>query len=311
MTEPNKIPVLLWLYNTELYQEFVELLIPLKKHIHIYLGLCDTTQYSEALSVFRSEFHHELSVEWYPNEGADVLPFLYQLEHIAHKNYRILIKIHSKKSFWGYKQHVNWRSVLLNDLLNPSMFFCGVRQLLNRTEVMLGPRGLLYRNNEYTNSEKIKQICNELKMSFSSKQKLFIGGNMFMAKKHVFDVILKHKDYLYPLLQQEKGKIDDSFQGTYCHSLERIFGYLAQRLGGITYVFNDKTIILSPKSKLHRLHLIKLYNNYCYLEENPNIYGYIEASDHEQTVIKWFNQDQPNIQTYTNCNNKLINYAYT
>lgn len=309
--EQNKIPVLLWLYNTELYKEFIDLLIPIKQHIHIYLGLCHTTAYQESLSAFRSEFKDQLTTEWYDNAGADVLPFLYQLDSIKNTNYQFIVKIHSKKSCWGYKQHVNWRSVLLNDLLCATTFTCGIRQLLRRSATMLGPKALLYHNNEYTNKEKIKEVCNKLNLQFSAQQKVFIGGNMFMAKKNIFNIILKHKEYLYPLLQQEKGKIDDSFQGTYCHSMERIFGYIAQQNGGITYPFNSKTIILSPKSKSHRLHLIYLYNNYCYLEENPNIYGYIESASPTATIIKWLHKDQPITQTYTYCNHKLINNAYT
>ena len=41
--------------------------------------------------------------------------------------------------------------------------------------------------------------------------------------------------------------------------------------------------------------MIKLYNNYCYLVEDPNVYGYYNESE---SSITWYHLDKATKQTY-------------
>ena len=84
--------------------------------------------------------------------------------------------------------------------------------------------------------------------------------------------------------------------------------------------YNNKTIcgapcktqiIINPRLKTRRLHLIKLYNNECYIQENPDIYGCILDDNDNHMEISWKNQNQSIIKLYKKLSNKyLINYDY-
>ena len=66
-------------------------------------------------------------------------------------------------------------------------------------------------------------------------------------------------------------------------------------------------IMLNPKLKRHRLHLVKLYNNNCYIQENPNVYGQILAEDDKEIEIAWLNVLDSPSQIYTKYPKYLLN----
>ena len=99
-----------------------------------------------------------------------------------------------------------------------------------------------------------------------------------------------YNDKVKQLLSQEIGLIKDDDGGTYVHSMERIFGYMTEYHNQTIYGGPHNTqLILSPKLKKHRLHLVKLYNNSCYIQENPNIYGDIIHESAKDITISWLN----------------------
>ena len=49
----NKAAVILWLYHTDLADEFVELFKPHKEYIDIFLGVCKDHDNNDAVSSFR------------------------------------------------------------------------------------------------------------------------------------------------------------------------------------------------------------------------------------------------------------------
>lgn len=307
----NKIAILLWLYHTQLSKEFLDLLAPLKDHIDLYLGLCDSNNNIETICLFQDIFKNNLSIEYYPNQGADIAPFLYQLSY-AFSRYKYIVKIHSKLSNWGFKNHVNWRTVLLHDLLYLPNFSSNLIQLSNNKIDMSGPKSLLLYNKEHTNTAKIIELSKLLNIDFHIKDKFFVGGNMFMARTEIFKPIMDNFDQVLSLIKDYSGKInDDSPGGTFCHALERVFGYIGSRHKKIGHPFNHTTIITTPKSLNHKVHMIELYNHSCYIQENLNIYGKILFKEKNNISIEWHNQDQPIVHNYYKYNNnKLINYAY-
>lgn len=88
----KKVAVSLYLYYTDLWLDFYELLSPIKEHIKLYL----TLSYDRCSSFdhkYLDEFDHQLF--YHNNYGADVAPFLNQLSSIAEPTF---IKIHSKRA---------------------------------------------------------------------------------------------------------------------------------------------------------------------------------------------------------------------
>lgn len=304
----NKVAIILWLYHTDLAEEFVQLLRPLNDHIDIFLGLCKDNENTQAESIFKEHFPNNLSIDYLDNAGTDILPTLHLLDRC--KKYPTFFKLHSKRNNWGFLKQVNWRAILLNDLLVPENFFHILQRFNHHSFGMAGPKSFIMRDNEYTNVKKIEELVNVLNIDYNKLRiKSFIGGNMFAAKTELFDKLLKHKSDLENKLSQEVGYIIDDDGGTYVHSMERIMGYLVE--------YHNKSIlgcpktcklILTNKTKSHRLHLVDLYNNDCYVQENPNVYGTTRKIDELNRQITWKNHKEHTTQIYTTIQpNTLIN----
>ena len=162
---------------------------------------------------------------------------------------------------------------------------------------------LTLQNNEGYNHNKILQLCKILNINYKTLPiYAFAAGSMFMGKTQVYKNILsKHYNSLDKLLQTETGKVDDRYteQGTFCHSLERIFGYLVthQKLKILPTILNSYVVYNKQYKKLH---LRIAYNNYCYLLEDVNMYGKIIYKDTESIQIQWLHFD----------NKPIVNYKY-
>lgn len=303
----NKIAIILWLYHTDLAEEFIYLLKPHCEYIHIFLGLCKDNSNIQALDMFKESFPKNLDIDYFDNAGTDILPTLYLLEKCYNK-YQYFLKLHSKKNQWGIKKHVNWRSILLDSILYKQNFYNTITKLKNKNIGIVGTKSFIMKNNEYTNSKQILELCNILNINYKKLHlKSFIGGNIFAGKIELF-IKFMHNEKIKQLLSQEKGRIIDDNGGTYVHSMERLFGYMAEYYKmKILGCPNKTNILLHPTIQNHRLHLVKLYNNSCYIQENPNIYG--DIIDHKQDiVIYWKNTNSK--QRYIYKDNFLINSCY-
>ncbi len=216
-----KVAVVLYLYNTDLWDEYKILLenIPNSK-IKLYIGLCKHTQYANIINdLYKSNLNYYLT--FHSNFGGDIAPFLSQLKHI-HEPY--FIKIHGKKSLW--KNRINWRKDL-NNLLKTSIVEYTINTLASNNIGMIGHAKYLMYDRMCIHTQKIKELCNILTLNYSLlKNSAFFAGSMFISKTHIFQkAFLPYVDILLSLLSNEKLKINETC-GTYSHALERIFGYL-------------------------------------------------------------------------------------
>ena len=291
------------MYHTDLWPEFKELLLPLSNNIKLYIGLCNT---SPSLNDF-DDFDHQLS--FHDNYGADISSFLYQIRDVKED---LFIKLHSKKSLWGFKYHINWRQMMLNDLISSlDILKSNIKILLsNESNSVLCNKILLMDNREFHNSSKIHELCSLLNIDYSRvKNSKFVAGNMFMGKTSIYKKYLEpHIETIDKLLYNEKGKVDDTFKGTYSHSMERIFGYIIS-YNNLKFCYPKHKIIKvinteAPNKKY--FNLIKMYNNYCYILEDPNLYGYISNMSEKSCVITWYHLDEKSSITYNLINKNTI-----
>lgn len=288
----TKIPVLTSLYHTDLWSEFLDIFLKNKSHIIPYVGLCEDNDNTKIIEDLNNNFNgHKYIV--CKNAGADVMPFLSLLNIIDEFEHPYFIKIHSKKSAWGSHNHVNWRHVLINDLLSDVDLIERNIKILQKDNVgMITNKFLCLNNREHTNAHHIKTICNLLNINYQKvKNSYFPAGNIFMSKTSIFKKYFTKNinDIIIYLLQNEIGKITDANRGTYSHALERIFGYI------IKY---DNKKIASPahksikilnqiKDKKHYFHLIAINNKTCYVQEDINIYGNIIDINEDSIIIEW------------------------
>jgi hypothetical protein len=287
-----KISLILYLFHPDLWNEFKFLLYPIKDKIKLYLGLCEENDNSFVIK--DSQFNFDTKITFHKNYGADVASFLDQLQSVEEE---FFIKLHSKKSFLGIKNHINWRSVLLHDLIGNKYIFEKNLSLIKNEKIgCVCSRNLLVKSNleKEISKKKIKEICEILSIN-TNKKEYFCAGNMFLSKTQLFLKVFENNfEKINNLLKQEKKKVFEKQTGTYSHSLERIFGYIISSENlKFAFAYNDPIFILNNKSPNKKyLSMIRLYNNNVYILENINIFGTILKENKEEIIIKWKNIDK-------------------
>ena len=179
---------------------------------------------------------------------------------------------------------------------------------------MITAKPFVLQKQENTNADIISHILeNILNIPYARcSNRQFPAGNMFFGKTLLFKRIFSDTiiDQLTPHLLQETGKVSDIKYGTYCHSLERIFGYIT------TYQNNRIASGVVPTIKVlnakavdhkHKLHIIPIYDhNACYLLEDMHVCGKILLVAQDQIVIEWHHLSKPTIRKYRYLNRNTI-----
>jgi lipopolysaccharide biosynthesis protein len=278
----KKVAVCLQLYHINLWPEFEKLLRPISDKIKLYVAICE----DENFEVDLSGFDHQISI--HKNYGVDIAPFLHQIRCLEED---LFIKIHSKKSKFGNNNQVNWRVVLLNDLIgSKEVFISNVESMLSDQSCGMICNEAFLLSGEMTNAKKTKHLCQIIGMNYDLyKNSQFAAGNMFMSRTKLFQNRLnQYFSKLDLLLTSEVGKVNCTVDGTYSHSLERIFGYIIKE-ENLKFCFpkQEKIKILNRNApNKEYFSLIKMYNDECYVVEIPTIFGsYQEANN--KTIIDW------------------------
>jgi rhamnosyltransferase len=270
-----KVAVILYLYNSALLSEYISLLAPIKKDIHLFIGVClDNEADIFLIEKTLMSNHIDYTLSTHHNIGLDIGPFLQQIQTVDSSKYKTFIKLHSKQSLWGYYKNIPWRIPLVNSLIGSDIIFKTNRQHIqnNKHVGMIANTGfMLGRDKEGRNSNIIKDICtNFLSINIEEINRTdisFVAGSIFWSHTEIFQKYFTpsviHK--LYSLL--ESKRFNDSKQGTYAHSLERIFGYIIGLSGyHIIDGFVDKTIDITNTKSNYSYKLIQCYNKVCYVD---------------------------------------------
>lgn len=308
------VDVYLWLYHIDLFDEFIEILSPIKNDIILRLALCtdndNTFIASKAASIFPNIY-----ITYHPNAGGDILPFLTDFVENKHKQ-PLFIKLHSKKSHLLHT--IQWRSILLNSLIgsNGGSFHLNLQQLCHNHNIgFLTHKFFIFRKQEHTNTKHINTLLSYFNISRNNlTHRYFPAGTMFWGRSNAYSNFLNDRflDTFHPLLQQEVGKISDIHHGTYCHAIERIFGYLPESINyRASPTHNHLLRIINYQAPRHKLHLAIAYNNYVYIDENIIVNGELLHRTGSTFNIKWNHFDSNNIRHYTRlCNNTYIGQDY-
>jgi rhamnosyltransferase len=292
------IAVCLYLYHPDLWKDFKKLLSPFKDNIYLYLALSeDHGQQKDIVHSAKNNF--KTTISFHKNYGADIASFLQILPNVKEPYF---IKLHSKKSLLGAYNQVEWRHVLLHDFLgSKKIFWHNYKTILSPEYGAIGNQNLLLSDNESYHSKQIREICDILKIDYDNiKNYSFFGGNMFMSKTNIFkNYFIPYQDVLQKLLSREINKVEEKTDGTYSHALERIFGYIIGYNNLKFATVKHKTInILNKKAPNGIFHMVKLYNNDCYLQEDLNVYGKILDDSKENFTIEWHHMNPKRVQTY-------------
>lgn len=302
----KKLNVCLWLYDTDLTNEFIQLLTPVQDLIYLHLGLCESNNNKTTIKKFKNSSIHYRPY-FYPNAGADILSFLSILNTLDDD--AIFLKIHSKKSPWGIYQQCNWRAILLDSLIGSRQKVIDNIKSLEDSNTLVANEFFMLNNLEGINSDYIKQITD--KFNIVTYSKYFAAGTMFYSHKYNFTPFIKNLDYFYNNLLEYKGKVNDDQAGTMPHALERLFGYIHQKY---TYTQDFKYTVKIKSDQATKInlcpskyvHLNILYNNDCYLMANANYYGTVLKHTTDRIMIRWVYLEKPVERTYYKISDKIF-----
>jgi hypothetical protein len=279
------VAVLIYIFYTDIWEDIFPLLLSIKDDIHIDIALCSDNDNSKIINDLKQL--NIINIRYVENRGGDIGPFLLQIQDLDEDKYPYFIKIHSKKSIIA---KFDWKYILFNSLI-------GSKEILEKNT------SLLHNNKNIgaitdptlimTNIGKNKLYIDILAklLNISTTKKRFMAGSMFMSRTELFKKYFTKNfiDAIYPLL--ETGKVSDSYNATYCHSLERIFGQIVSNENlQIGHIQQKPYITIYNKLTQSTFSLYKCYNNYCYTKSKKAfIFGYLYPviNDDESIVINW------------------------
>ena len=194
---------------------------------------------------------------------------------------------------WGIKFSVNWRAVLLQDLIGSiDILQSNVKQAIENNKIgMISNKNLLLDNRELTHSNKIKELCKIIKVPYEEVAHAnFPAGNMFLGKTKMFQKYFNNitLQIIDEKLKKETGKVNEIQSGTFSHALERVFGYIIKHERLLFGHPNHQPIkILNDKAPDGYFNLILLYNSSCYIQEDLNMHGEIIENHDSYLIIEW------------------------
>jgi len=222
----GKLGVILHLYYEDLLEEIIGFLKNIKIDFDLFISVCDKSIIMEILKKLEKSLPQALpKVYLFSNKGRDILPFLKILKNLKLKDYKAILKIHTKKSL-----HLNlgdvWRRQLYTRLLGTSSLVAKVLNLFENEKDMgiLAPAGYLYPLKWYSANaeEKFLKLFKFFKLSVCDFSGFYFpAGSMFWFKPEVFKP-LQSIDFRKVRFEKEKGQVD----GTWAHAFERFFGIL-------------------------------------------------------------------------------------
>lgn len=164
------------------------------------------------------------------NRGRDVLPFLLALQIMDLGRYQTFSKIHTKRSS-HLKSGSSWGVALVESVLKETSTKNGwLSQVEKLALPAIGGTKAISALDHYKNNRKwLKYLFKKDEIATAK----FIPGTMFVGNSAFLELI-KRQDFLNLKFESERGQLD----GSLAHALERAFGILVCRMGGLVSSFD-------------------------------------------------------------------------
>lgn len=315
----KRIAILIYVYYPDILRDIVSLIKNLDlTNTDIFLSVNKSLDTCLINNICQDIKDSIKNIKLVDNIGVDILPFLLQLVDLDIQKYKYFVKIHTKKSTWGSKNNIEWLTLLLHSLIGSNKIYQKNISILDtKTNIgMIGTKALIMDKREFMHTGKIKELCSILDIDYNKvANHKFIGGSIFMSrvdifKKYFTDNNINKLNELI-LTNNEIGGVKDisSNDGKYCHSIERIFGYIIihsnMKING--YKLANYRILNKDAEKGY-FNLVVCYNGLCYLDEDPNCFGQFYRINDKFSLIEW--KHMKNIdgvfQKYIRLDNKTL-----
>lgn len=223
----HETAVVLHLFYPELFDEITEYLKNLGEDYDLYVTIPEE---NVELAEQVRKYYPDAYILVHPNLGRDILPFLNILKSILPLNYKLLLKLHSKKTLHR-ADGMSWRQDVFEKLLGSTDLVKNVKAafLADPNLGMLGPLGHVINTHLYMghNKEKVQDLL--LRTGFQSslpESSSFVASTMFWCRPEIFQPLLKANitsDDFEPEPLPEDGST--------AHAMERFFGILTTLQG--------------------------------------------------------------------------------
>jgi lipopolysaccharide biosynthesis protein len=213
------------------YLDVVEELIPLFSRYPAGTEFFFTTPWYQmsGLSGMLSGFPHRFEILTVLNRGRDVAPFLQTLAHIWNRDFKYILKLHTKKS-----RHRDdgdqWRNDIIDTLASPDQVRLILTEMDRRPEIgILGPENHVLSMTTFwgSNSQRVLDLGARMGMTdIRVTDMVFVAGTMFFARqealKPLMGLSLTIDDF-----EVEEGQVD----ATLAHAIERALTLSAAAVG--------------------------------------------------------------------------------
>ncbi|NOR72208.1 MAG: glycosyltransferase, partial [Methylomarinum sp.] len=233
------IAVVLHLYYFDLWPEFELAISNIPQEFDLYVSIPEGSDKSVSSAILKS--FPAANIYVVPNKGRDILPFLTIFKDIQPLGYKLILKLHTKKSphMKALKLHEDgdkWRQSTLCSLVQWHKRVNDIVDVFESNPKLgiFSPFDRLHSfNSTDTNFQTINQLMPGIDIdTFDKKQFIFSGGSMFWFRPEAIEGVLK-LNLTADDFEEESGQID----GTLAHAIERLFGVLCQTSG---YILTDR-----------------------------------------------------------------------
>jgi lipopolysaccharide biosynthesis protein len=249
----NKLAVVLHLYYPERWNFIKEKMtnIPGTKW-DLFVTLNEKDR--DFISIIKEDYP-KANIQIMPNRGRDILPFVHLARRLEKNGYKVVLKLHSKKSTHR-KDGEKWFNELVTNLLPNKKRVAEILNKLSNEVSIVGPKGHYISLKEYigSNEQDLRSLISRIYGTQKAQQVMeavdryaYFGGSMFWANmeaiKPVLDLHLMVEDF-----EAEAGQID----GTMAHAVERLLTMLPQISDFQTYSSSNTGLKVLDPAKANR-----------------------------------------------------------
>ena len=239
MKQDCKICVICHLYYQNLWPEIKNYLSNLTKFSNFDLYVTCNSSNQELFDDIQNSFNTsgKVNIDIIENLGADIYPFIYELNKINLDDYDIVFKLHTKHNVEYIKQKINnclcgknlWRDFMLTSILSEKNIPLVIKSLKENKKIgCIGFEPLLItisnKNKEYFYNKYVQEL--NLKKLKTYK---FYGGTIFAIKAELLKC-LQHKYYDTDFINNQNTKFP-----AICYAIEDLLGYIVEAQDHIFY----------------------------------------------------------------------------
>ncbi len=225
----NKIAIVLHIYYDEVVHEIMDNLKPLNEIADLFVSYCDhiSDEQEQRLLANIQQYYSKINIIKVPNHGRDIFSFTQWVNKGFLKDYKVVLKLHSKRSKHNKKGDY-YRKALVSAITPPEFSLESIQDLITNDQwgIVINHDFLLkdtkkWDDNYYLTSKLLQQY----NINVDDYEFCLAAGCIYWLSGSMIDRFsqISYNAYDFEL---EDGQKD----ATMAHAIERIFTYLAKDL---------------------------------------------------------------------------------